>query len=131
MGVLVTAKMSGFIQDPTRLCRAARRDAEVVGLGAEQQRFALCKDAQDFRTYYQEVEAAEQHSPPGLADGPARAHGRLQRELGKGTGQFDRAEKLGISGTAPEQEALFAHGREMWRLHAEECRAASSRESKV
>ena len=54
----------GFVQNPSSLCRAARREAECVVLGVEEQTLALCKEPTAFRTFYKEVEAAERELPP-------------------------------------------------------------------
>ena len=63
MGLVMTAKQFGFVQDPPRVCPAATREAGFVVLGAEEKKFALCKKPTDFRTFYQEVEAAEKDFP--------------------------------------------------------------------
>ena len=63
MGLVTTAKKLDFIQGPSRLGRAARREAEIVALGGEQQRLALCREPTAFRTFYQQLEAAEKDFP--------------------------------------------------------------------
>ena len=63
MGLVTTAKKFDFVQDPSRLPPADRRDAEFVVLGAEEQRLALCREPTAFRTFYQELEAAEKDFP--------------------------------------------------------------------
>ena len=63
MGLVTTAKKFNFVQDPSCLCPAARREAEIVVLGAEQQRLALCREPTAFRTFYQQLEAAEKDFP--------------------------------------------------------------------
>ena len=66
MGLLITAKKFGFVQGPSLLCPAAKRMAEFVVLGVEEQKLALCKEPTAFRTFYLEVEAAEMSSRPCL-----------------------------------------------------------------
>ena len=61
---MTTAKKLGFVQEPSRLCPAARRKAEFVVLGEREQKLALCKEPTAFRTFYKEVEAAEKDIPP-------------------------------------------------------------------
>ena len=63
MGLVMTAKQLGFVQDPSRVCPAATREAGFVVLGAEEKKFALCKKPTAFRTFYKEVEAAEKNLP--------------------------------------------------------------------
>ena len=60
---MLTANKFGFVQDPSPLCPAARREAEFVVLGAEEQKLALCKEPTAFRTFYKELEAAENNLP--------------------------------------------------------------------
>ena len=132
MGLVMTAKELGFVQDPSRVCPAATREAGFVVLGAEEKKFALCKKPTDFRTFYKEVEAAEKvFIPVFFADGPANAHDDLQHQVGKGAGQGDWIEELEICGAAREQETFLAHGTEIWRLLLEQCPDASSAASRV
>ena len=91
MGLVITAKKFGFVQDPSSLCPAARREAEFVVLGVEEQKLALCKEPTAFRTFYEEVEAAEQELPPLASpmDLPTHMTGfntKLGRALGKAIG---------------------------------------------
>ena len=131
MGLVTTAKHFDFVQDPDRLCPAARREAEIVVLGAEQQRLALCREPTAFRTFYQQLEAAEKDfpalaSPMDLPAHMAVFNAKLKMALEKA---------IGLSswkcGAALEQETLLAHGREIWRLLPEGCPAAFSAESNV
>ena len=49
MCLVMTAKTFGFVQDPSSLCPAARRKAEFVVLGVEEQKLALCQEPTAFR----------------------------------------------------------------------------------
>ena len=62
MGLVTTAKKFEFVQDPSCLLPSARRKADIVVLGEAQQRLALCKP-KAFRTFYQQLEAAEKDFP--------------------------------------------------------------------
>ena len=91
MGLVTTAKKFNFVQDPSRLPPADRRDAEFVVLGAEEQRLALCREPTAFRTFYQELEAAEKDFPPLASpmDLPTHMTGfndKLARALDKAIG---------------------------------------------
>ena len=132
MGLVTTAKKFNFVQDPSCLGPSAKRVAEIVVLGANQQRLALCREPTAFRTFYQQLEAAEKDFPPVTAPMDLPAHMAVfNRKLEKGHRKCDRAEQLEMSGAALEQETLLAHGREIWRLLPEECPAAFSAESNV
>ena len=91
MGLVMTAKQLGFVQDPSRVCPAATREAGFVVLGAEEKKFALCKKPTDFRTFYKEVEAAEKvftpvFSPTDLPTHMTTFNTKLARALGKAIG---------------------------------------------
>ena len=58
MGLVTTAKTFGFVQDPSHLCPAARRSAEFVVWGVEEEKFALCQEPTAFRTFYEHAETA-------------------------------------------------------------------------
>ena len=47
---MTTAKKLGFVQEPSRLCPAARRKAEFFFLGEREQKLALCKEPIVFRS---------------------------------------------------------------------------------
>ena len=47
---MTTAKKLGFVQEPSRLCPAARRKAEFVVLSGREQKLALCKEPTVFRS---------------------------------------------------------------------------------
>ena len=88
---MTTTKMLGFVQEPSRLCPAARRKAEFFFLGEREQKLALCKEPTAFRTFYQEVEAAEKDFPPLAAPMDLPAHmavfnDKLARALEKAIG---------------------------------------------
>ena len=91
MGVVMTAKQFGFVQDLPRVCLAATREAGIVTLGAEGKKFALCKKPTAFRTFYMEVEAAEKEfipvfSPTDLPTHMATFNTKLARALDKAIG---------------------------------------------
>ena len=91
MGVVMTAKQFGFVQDLPRVCLAATREAGIVTLGAEGRKFALCKKPTAFRTFYMEVEAAEKEfipvfSPTDLPTHMTTFNTKLARALGKAIG---------------------------------------------
>ena len=74
MGLLITAKKFGFVQGPSLLCPAAKRMAEFVVLGVEEQKLALCKEPTAFRTFYQQLEAAEKDFPALVSPMDLPAH---------------------------------------------------------
>ena len=91
MGVVMTAKQFGFVQDLPRVCLAATREAGIVVLGAEGKKFALCKKPTAFRTFYMEVEAAEKEfipvfSPTDLPTHMTTFNTKLARALDKAIG---------------------------------------------
>ena len=71
---MTTAKKLGFVQEPSRLCPAARRKAEFIFLGEREQKLALCKEPTAFRTFYQEIEAAGKDFLPVAAPKDLPAH---------------------------------------------------------
>ena len=88
---MTTAKKLGFVQEPSRLCPAARRKAEFFFLGEREQKLALCKEPTAFRTFYKEVEAAEKNlprlaSPMDLPTHMTGFNDKLARALDKAIG---------------------------------------------
>ena len=91
MGLVTTAKKLGFVQEPSRLCPAARRKAEFFFLGEREQKLALRKGPTAFRTFYKDVDAAENNlprlaSPMDLPPHMTGFHGMLARALDKAMG---------------------------------------------
>ena len=131
MGLVMTAKQFGFVQDLPRVCLAATREAGFVVLGAEGKKFALCKKPTDFRTFYKEVEAAEKvftpvFSPTDLPTHMTTFNTKLARALGKAIGL--KSWKYVGPHVSRKHFLLMA---QIWRLLPEQCPDASSAASRV
>ena len=72
-GLVTTAKKLGFVQEPSRLCPAARRKAEFFFLGEREQKLALCKEPTVFRSLLAQRPPPQKKNDPNKSDARARA----------------------------------------------------------